>query len=106
MGNSRTFWKGILFGAIAGGAITLLDRETRHSVVEGVKKGTKEITYCVTHPTEMVEKIRDKTEALRSTVEQVSEDVSFIIEKVEELQEVTPAVAGIVNETKEAFKEE
>lgn len=106
MGNTNKFWKGILLGALAGGAISLLDKETRQAVAEGVKKGTKEVSYCITHPAEIAEKVREKAQELRNTVEQVSEDVSFIAEKVEELREVTPAVASIVNDTKEAFKEE
>lgn len=100
------FWKGIVIGAIAGGAISMLDKETRQSVLEGVKQGTKEATYLITHPSETAEKVREKTQKLRATVEQVSEDVSFIAEKVEELREVTPAVVGIVNDTKEAFMNE
>lgn len=104
--GSNKFWKGVLMGALAGGVISLLDRDTRQSVVEGVKKGTKEVTYYITHPSETAEIVREKTLQLRTTVEQVSEDVSFIAEKVDELREVTPAVMGIVNDTREAFAEE
>lgn len=103
MSGTRKFWKGILFGAICGGAITLLDRETRKSVVESCKNRTKEISYYVRHPNEVAEKVKDKTETFRNTVEQVSEDLSYIAEKVEELKEATPAVTEIVKETKEAF---
>ncbi|TKC16267.1 YtxH domain-containing protein [Robertmurraya kyonggiensis] len=101
--STNKFWKGILLGALAGGAISLLDRQTRTSVVESCKKGTKEVSHYISHPTEMAEKIKVKTSKLRSTVEQVSEDVSFIAEKVEELRDVTPTVVGIVKDTKEAF---
>lgn len=104
--GSNKFWKGILMGALAGGAISLLDRDTRQSVLEGVKKGAKGVSYYITHPSETAEMIREKTQQLRTTVEQVSEDVSFIAEKVDELREVTPAVIGIVNDTKEAFIDE
>lgn len=106
MGSTNKFWKGILLGALAGGAISLLDRETRDAVIEGCKKGTKELTYILTHPNEMAEEVKEKTQQIRMTVEQVSEDVSFIAEKVGELREVTPTVAGIVNDTKEIFLKE
>ncbi|WP_077210882.1 YtxH domain-containing protein [Bacillus dakarensis] len=106
MGSQNKFFKGILMGAIAGGAISLLDRETRKSVVESCKKGTKEVSYYLSHPTEMAEQIRDKTSKLRTTVAQVSEDVTYIAEKVEELREVTPSVAGLVKDTREAFDQE
>lgn len=101
--GSNKFWKGVLMGALAGGAISLFDKDTRHSVMEGLKKGTKEVSYYISHPSETADKLREKTQQLRTTVEQVSEDVSFIAEKVDELREVTPAVIGIVNDTKEAF---
>lgn len=103
MGSTNKFWKGILFGALAGGAISLLDRETRKSVMENCKKTAGNITYYVKHPNEVGEQLKEKTEKLRMTVEQVSEDVSFIAEKVEELREIIPSVAGIVKDTKEAF---
>lgn len=103
MGSTDKFWKGILLGAIAGGAISLLDRETRNSVVESCKSGAKNVTHFVTHPSEVAEKLKNTTTQLRTTVEKVSEDVSFIAEKVEEIREVTPTVVGIVQDTKEAF---
>lgn len=103
MGSQNRFLKGIVLGAIAGGAISLLDRETRKSVVESCKRGTKEVSYYLSHPNEIAEQIREKTHKLRTTVEQVSEDVTYIAEKVEELREVTPSVAGLVKDTKEAF---
>lgn len=106
MGNAGKFWKGIFLGALAGGAISLLDQETRKSVVDGCKKGVKEISYYATHPTEVAQQVKERTNKLRATVEQVSEDVSFIAEKVEELKEVTPSVVGIVKETKEVFSDD
>lgn len=103
MGNTNKFWTGVLLGALAGGMISLLDRDTRKAVTEGCGKTAKEISYCVTHPNEVIERIKDKADQLRSTVEQVSDDVTFIAEKVEELREVAPSVVGIVQDTKEAF---
>lgn len=106
MGSTNTFWKGMLIGALAGGAVTLLDKETRRAVAGSCKKGTQKVTYCLTHPTEMVQQVKEQTAKLRHTVEQVSEDVSFIAEKVDELREVTPTVAGIVQDTKEVFSKD
>lgn len=103
MGSQNKFWKGVLFGALAGGAISLLDRETRKSVADSCKSTAKGVSYFISHPNDIAEKVKEKTSQIRTTVEQVSEDVSFIAEKVEELREVTPAVVGIVNDTKEVF---
>lgn len=101
--STKKFWQGVLLGALAGGAMSLLDRETRKSVVEGCKKTTSDISYYMKHPNEVVEQVKEASSQLRNTIEQVSDDVSFIAEKVEELREVTPAVTGIVKDTKEAF---
>ena len=53
--SKSKFWKGVLFGAIAGGALSLLDRDTRTTVVAGCQKTTEKITYYVKHPQEAVE---------------------------------------------------
>lgn len=106
MGNTSRFWKGVIFGAIAGGAVALLDRETRNSVMESCKKTTSDVSYYLKHPNEAVEQVKEKTNKLRATFEQVSEDVTFIAEKVEELREATPAMANLVKDTKEAFTKE
>ncbi|MDE3837971.1 hypothetical protein C0966_00935 [Bacillus methanolicus] len=103
MGNSKFFWKSVLFGAIAGGALSLLNRETRHAVMNDCKKTAKNISYIVKHPDEVVDQLKQVSSKVRATVKEVSEDVSYITEKVAELREVTPQVAEMVKDTKEAF---
>lgn len=102
MGKSK-FISGMIIGAIAGGAISLFDRATRNSVLAGCKKTTSDVTSMIKHPKEAIEKVKTMTSNMRTTMEQVSEDVTFIAQKVEELKDVTPQVVGIVKETKEAF---
>lgn len=102
----KKFWTSVLWGALAGGAVSLLDRETRNAVVQSCKKTTSELSYYMKHPDEVVEGVRETTTKIRSTFEQVSGDISFIADKVEELREATPAVTGIVKETKAAFLKE
>jgi gas vesicle protein len=106
MSGTKKFWTGVLWGALAGGAISLLDRDTRQAVAQSCKKTSGELSYYIKHPDEVVEQVKDATTKIRSTVEQVSGDISFIADKVEELREVTPAVKGIVKETKEVFQNE
>ncbi len=104
MGKSL-FLKGVLFGALAGGALSLLDRSTRESVMSNCKKTTKEISFYVKNPKEAVNQVKEVTNKIQSTFEQVSSEVSYIMEKVEELKETTPDVVELVEDTKEAFFE-
>lgn len=101
--ESKRFFGGVILGAIVGGAITLLDKETRKAVFEGAKDTSENISYYIKNPNILVEQVKETTHKLRSTVAQVSDDVSFIAEKVEELKEMTPAVAEIVKDTQESF---
>lgn len=105
MGKSL-FWKGVFLGAVAGGALSLLDKTTRQSVAATCKKTTNQVSFYVKNPGVAVDQVREVTNKMKSTFEQVSEDVSFITEKVEELKEGTPQVARLFGDTKEAFLEE
>lgn len=104
MGNSKLFWKSVLYGAIAGGAFSLLNRETRNSVLNDCRKTAKNISYILKHPDEVADQIKQVSNKVRGAVEEISGDVAYITEKVSELSEVTPQVADIVKETKDAFR--
>ncbi|WP_394237831.1 YtxH domain-containing protein [Niallia oryzisoli] len=101
--SSSKFWKGIIIGAVAGGVISLFDRTTRISVLEGCQKVTGKVNHYVKHPGEVVEYVKESTGKIRSTIEEVGEEVTFIAEKIEELREITPQVVDVVMDTKEAF---
>lgn len=101
MGNK--FWKGVLLGALAGGALTLFDRETREAVASGCRRTGKKVCYYVKHPDEAARMVSESTKKIRSTIAEVEEDISFITEKVEELRELTPQMVDIVKDTKEVL---
>jgi gas vesicle protein len=103
--SKSKFWKGVLFGAIAGGALSMLDRDTRKTVVAGCQKTTGKITYYVKHPQEAVDSLKESTMRIRNTIEEVGEEVSFIAEKIDELKGATPQVSHFVKETKDSFIE-
>lgn len=104
MAGSRKFWLGMALGALAGGAISLFDRETRESVQDDARKVSSGVKYIVKNPNEFIGEVKETVNKVRSTVEQVTEDVSLIAEKVEEIKEVSPQVANIVHDTKETFE--
>ncbi|MCM3764995.1 YtxH domain-containing protein [Neobacillus niacini] len=103
MTRKNQFWKGMLFGALAGGAVTLLDKETREAMKEHVKRVSGVVSEVVRHPGEMAEKVKGTATKLKTTFEQVGEDISFIVEKVDELRELTPKVTDAMKETKESL---
>ncbi|WP_144567288.1 MULTISPECIES: YtxH domain-containing protein [Neobacillus] len=103
MTKKNQFWKGILLGAIAGGVLSLLDKDTREAMKENVKRTSGKVGYIVRHPDEISEKVKGTAAKLKSTFETVSEDISFITDKVEELRELTPQVTEILKETKDTF---
>lgn len=105
MGKRNKLVEGIVIGAIIGGAVSLFDKETRSSVIQGSKKLKDKTKTLIQHPELVTDTVKEKYETIRTTIEQVSEDVSFVAGKVEKLKETTPQVIEIVNDTKEAFVE-
>ncbi|MDF2788369.1 MAG: YfkI [Neobacillus sp.] len=101
--GKNLFFKGIFYGALAGGALSLLDKKTRQDMKVNVKKAYEQVSYLVRHPQEITENVKETAEKIRNTIEQVSEDISYITEKVDELRELTPQVKEVVRETKSTF---
>jgi gas vesicle protein len=101
--GKNLFLKGIIYGALAGGAISLLDKKTRQDMKVNVKKAYEQVSYVIAHPGEITGSIKETAEKIRNTIEKVNEDISFITEKVDELRELTPQVKERVKETRNAF---
>ncbi|TYR79192.1 YtxH domain-containing protein [Priestia megaterium] len=94
---------GIVIGALVGAAISLFDKETRQSVVRGSKAVKDKTVTMIQNPSIVTEALKEKYEAVRTTIEQVSEDVTFVAGKVEQLKETTPEVVKAVKNTQQAF---
>lgn len=103
MSKSNKFWKGMLWGALAGGAISLLDRQTRQAMKENLQKTADNVMYVIKNPGEITDQVKEKALKFKTTVEEVGEDLSYIADKVEELRETTPQVAKMLKETKETL---
>jgi len=103
MTQKNQFWRGIILGAIAGGAISLIDKHTREVVTENVQKTTSKISFYLRNPGEITDKVKETAEKVKTTVKQVSEDISYLTDKVEELRELTPQVTDMIKDTKDSF---
>lgn len=106
MTRKNQFWKGMIFGAIAGSAISLLDKDTRDVMKDKFQKAANKASYIVRNPRETAMQVKDTALRIKATVEEVSEDFSYLQEKVDELRELTPHVTDILKETKDAFKKD
>jgi gas vesicle protein len=106
MGSTNKFWTGVIAGAVAGGLISLLDRDTRQAVGEKTGKAAKNISYVLTHPKEIATNLKEKTMAIKNTALQISDEITYIVQKIDEVRELTPEVTGLVKDTKEAFLKE
>lgn len=103
MSHSNKFLKGIVIGALVGGAISLLDKQTRQTVMANCRRQREKLVSVVKNPENVVNQLRDTTGKIKSSVNQVTEDIIFITEKVNELTELTPQVSNLVKETQNVF---
>lgn len=93
----------MLLGALAGGAISLLDRQTRQAMKQNCQKAADSVKYVIKNPGEITDQLKEKALRFKTTVEEVGEDLSYIAGKVEELKETTPQVAKMLKETKDTL---
>ncbi|WHY01680.1 YtxH domain-containing protein [Neobacillus sp. DY30] len=103
--SKNLFLKGMFYGALVGGALSLLDKKTRQDMKVNVKKAYEQVSYAVRHPEEITENVKEAAEKIRNAIEQVSEDISYITDKVDEIRELTPQVKEALKETKSTFTE-
>lgn len=106
MMSKRKLWSNILIGAAIGAAVSLLDKQTRDSVMENGKRAAGKTKEFLQNPGIVVDKVNEKVENFRATIEQAREEYEYFAEKVNELRETTPQLIEMVKETKEAFVKE
>ena len=96
-------WMAILGGAAAGFAISLLDKNTRNTVMTGGQKVLNNVKSMAKDPNSVMENVKDMSGKIRTNIDQIGQDVSFISEKVDEMKDMPPQVAGVIKETKEVL---
>ncbi|WP_078549908.1 YtxH domain-containing protein [Litchfieldia alkalitelluris] len=95
--------EGMLLGAVVGAAISLFDRETREQVVNGTIKAGEKAAHLIKHPGQVASEMKENIHQVRTTLEQVSEDIRFITGKVSELNRTTPEMINMIKDTQDVF---
>ena len=101
--SENKFVKGVVCGALIGGALTMLDNKTRNAVVHKSKSIGNQIQYYSTNRQELKTTIEDQFTKWKSFYEQINSDATYISQKVNEVKEMTPQVKTLLTDTKEAF---
>ena len=103
--SESKFVKGVLCGAVLGGALTMLDRKTRDSVMNRSRMVRNEIKYYNKNRDELKKMIDQQVNKWQSVYNQFSSDAKYISQKVNEVKEITPQVKSLVSETKDTFSQ-
>ncbi|WP_419959659.1 YtxH domain-containing protein [Psychrobacillus sp. BM2] len=103
--SENKFVKGIIYGAVVGGALTMLDRKTRDSVMNKTRYIRNEIQYYSKNREELKTNIEQQVAKWKSVYDQFSSDATYLTEKVKEAKEITPQVKTILTDTKDTFSQ-
>ncbi|GLY11539.1 YtxH domain-containing protein [Bacillus badius] len=98
MGKGKFFAKAAI-GAVIGGAVALMDRQTR----EEMKEWAVYLFEMAKNPESLSASSKEIISRAKETAQQISEDVSYIRDKVDNLRGLTPEVKELVDETKSTF---
>lgn len=98
MGKGK-FFASAAIGAAVGGAIALFDRQTR---VE-MKEWAIYLFEMAKDPENLSASSKEIVNRAKETAQQISDDVSYIRGKVDNLKDLTPEVKDLVDETKSTF---
>ncbi|GLC90320.1 YtxH domain-containing protein [Lysinibacillus piscis] len=93
----------IVVGATVGAALSMLDRTTREKTVATTKKMKETISYYAEHREELQEVIEQKVSTVKELVDNVTDNVNMITEKVDEFKELPSTIQGMIHDTKSAF---
>jgi gas vesicle protein len=103
MAKRNKMVEGMVIGAAIGAAISLLDKETREQFLHTSKRVSKKAVEVMKNPQRYTDLVKDQFNTVRTTVEQVAEDVRIVTSKVNEIVETTPEIVEAVKETKDVI---
>ncbi len=81
--------KGIVVGAVIGGSLTLLDRETRERIVIKAKRANHKLTYFRQHPSDFVAEINHQYQAVSTKVLRGFDTTSHLMSEIQNVIDQT-----------------
>jgi len=105
MGKSK-LCKAMITGAIVGACVSMFDRDTREHTIETAKKVKDKVVYYAKNREELQKCINEKIEAVQKLYENASDNVSLIVDKIDEVKEIPNTIQSMVTETKDAFSDQ
>lgn len=101
MSEKSTLLQNMLIGAAAGAVVSLFHKPTRTALVRDGKAFGLKVQQYVEDPSLLTKDVKETTDKTRDLVEQLTSDVKYVNEKVNQLRAATPAVIESIRETKE-----
>lgn len=89
MAENNKLVKGMLIGAFVGAAISLFDRETREKTVVNVKDCSQKFWSCAKNPSKVIGNITERVSSTRVKVEEFSEEIQYILNKIDDIKTST-----------------
>lgn len=93
----------IAVGAVAGAAISLLDRQTREHTIETSRKVKDTVTYYASNTDELQQLIEDKVGQAQSFYSAATENFNSLLTQAEDAKTLSATLQSMVTETKDAF---
>ncbi|MBA2176444.1 YtxH domain-containing protein [Halobacillus locisalis] len=84
MGQHK-LWKGVMYGAIVGGALMLLDKETRSYVGDKSRSAGTKCKGYIQHPSEAIHSLRMNYEYMSKQLNKGVEELLELLSKAEDM---------------------
>lgn len=101
--SQSKFSKGILFGAMAGALISLLDRQTRDVMKTRARSVSERARFYSDNREVLKHDLETKINHYKSLYEKLSNDAQYLTSQVNEVKQIAPQVTTLLSETKDAF---
>lgn len=93
----------IIFGALTGAALSMLDKDTRKHTAEATKKLKETISYYAKNREELQQLLEDKVQEATTLYNDMSSNIASIKSQVEDAKTLPNTVMSLLSETKDAF---
>lgn len=101
--SQSKFSKAILFGAMAGALISLLDRQTRDVMKTRARSASERARFYSDNREVLKHDLETKINHYKSLYEKLSNDAQYLTSQVNEVKQIAPQVTTLLSETKDAF---